>query len=191
MSTENDGPSSKCEYAPYTQGSAFTYLNINQSQDSTTYTLTVNGDTTINGNNYRKLGDDSVFMCSGCTDGTYTQVASLLSFDGYTASDLRITYLKDFLPLGSTWSDTINVTNNGISTTAYLQYTITEKGTSRVVNGIAFTDVIAVQMDASASVLSSTMPIGTLSTSYYARGVGLIEADQAQDTTRLIKYNIK
>ncbi|MBV8254612.1 MAG: hypothetical protein JO154_18570 [Chitinophaga sp.] len=191
MSTENDSPSSSCSYAPYTQGSSFTYLNVNQSNDSTSYTLTVNGDTTINGNVYRKIGDDKVFMCSGCANGIYTQIASILSFEGYTASDLRLTYLNDFLPVGSSWTDTIAATNNGATSTAVLQYTIMGKGGNRMVNGKGYTDVITIQTDASATVMNTILPLGTISTSYYAKGVGLIETDQAQDTTKLVGFTIK
>jgi len=191
MSTEEGEVNSKCDYAPYTQGSTFTYLNVSTGGDSTQYTLTVNGDTTINGNVYRKLGDSTAFMCSNCTDGVYTQIASILSFDGYTASDLRLTYLKDFLPAGSTWSDTITVSAGGISTRALLQYTIVQKGSNKVVNGHDYTDVIGIQIDASATTASATLPVGTVAVNYYARGIGLIESDQAQDTTRLVNFNIK
>lgn len=191
MSTEEGAATSKCDYAPYTQGSSFTYLNVSTGGDSTQYTLTVNGDTTINGNVYRKLGDSSVFMCSNCTGGVYTQIASILSFDGYSASDLRLTYLKDFLPAGSSWADTIEVSTAGITTRGLLQYTIIQKGTNKVVNGYDYTDVIGIQVDASATAASATLPVGTVAVNYYARGIGLIESDQTQDTTRLVHFNIK
>ncbi|WP_143308570.1 hypothetical protein [Chitinophaga vietnamensis] len=190
MSREGTGPVSTCDYAPYTQGSTFTYLNFNQAKDSATYTLTVDGDTTINGNVYKKLRDDSVFMCSGCKDGTYSQVASIMSFQGFKASDLRLNYLKDFLPAGSVWKDTITASNGTIATTGVLQYTILGKGAGKTVNGKAYTDVITVQMEAAAIVGGNPVPVGILSTSYYAKGVGLIEADQAQDTTILLSYRI-
>ncbi len=190
MSTETDSPNNSCSYAPYSQGSSFTYLSVNQSKDSTTYTLTVNGDTTINGNVYRKIGDDKVFMCSGCTNGVYTQIASILSFDGYKAADLRLTYLNDFLPVGSSWTDTISVKNDSTTSTAVLQYTIMEKGGNRMVNGKGYTDVITVQTDASATVMNTLLPLGTISTNYYAKGIGLIESDQSQDTTTLVGYTL-
>jgi hypothetical protein len=194
MSDEGEAPgspASPCDYAPYTTGSSFSYINVNRAKDTINYTLTVSGDTTINGNVYKKLGNDSVFTCSNCENGVYTQVASILTFQGYQADDLELTYLKDDAPAGTSWQDTISVTNNGITSTGILEFTVLRKGFTKTVNGKDFSDVIAVQMDAIAIVFGNPIPVGTISTSYYGKGVGLIEADQLEDTTRLTAYAIQ
>ncbi|RFS23344.1 hypothetical protein DVR12_10020 [Chitinophaga silvatica] len=178
-----------CAYAPYTPGSTFNYENISNT-DTINYTLKVGGDTTINGKTYKTVGNDSVFICSGCKDGIYTQVANLLTFQGYQADDLELTYLKDNVSAGASWQDTITVSNGSISTTGVLEYTVTEKDVSKTVNGQEFEHVIAVRMDAFAVILNNPVPVGTISTSYYSKGVGLIEADQEQDTTRIVSYTI-
>ena len=57
--------------------------------------------------------------------------------------------------------------------------------------GEAHAEVIAIKMDAFAIVFNNPIPVGTISTSYYGKGVGLIEADQLQDTTRITAYAIQ
>jgi hypothetical protein len=182
-------PAAGCDYAPYTTGSSFSYINISNN-DTSDYTLTVTGDTTINGTTYKKVGNDSVFICSACEDGVYTQVANLLTFQGYKANDLKLTYLKDNVPAGANWRDTITVSNGSVSTTGVLEFTITEKDVKKTVNGKEYENVIAVRMDAFAIVLNNPVPVGTISTSYYGKGIGLIEADQEQDTTKIVSYTI-
>ncbi|CAL1521038.1 hypothetical protein [Chitinophaga sp. MM2321] len=192
MSREGDMPAtSNCDYAPYTTGSSFSYIDINQTQDTLAYTLTVSGDTTINNVVYKKVGDDSVFTCSNCKDGIYTQIASILTFQGYKADDLKITYLKDNVPAGTSWEDTVAVNNGGVTSSGILKQTITEKNITKTVNGKNYTDVIVVRMDASAIILNNPVSVGTISTSYYAKGVGLIEADQAEDTIKLLSYTLQ
>ncbi|MDR6566265.1 hypothetical protein SAMN05660461_4149 [Chitinophaga ginsengisegetis] len=194
MSNEGEGtqPSnSNCEYAPYTNGSSFSYINVNSAKDTITYTLTVSEDTTINGIVYKKVGNDSVFTCSNCKDGIYTQVASILTFQGYSADSLELTYLKDNVPAGTSWKDTITVNNGGVTTSGILEFTITEKDITKTVNGKNYASVIAVKMDAYAIVFGNPVSVGTISTSYYGKGVGLIEADQLHDTTTIVSYTIK
>ncbi|NSL89499.1 hypothetical protein [Chitinophaga solisilvae] len=190
MSTE--GPSAgTCEYAPYTNGSSFSYINVNKTKDTISYTLTVEGDTTINNTRFKKIGDDSVFICSDCKDGIYTQIASLLTFQGYKADNLLLTYLKDNSLKGDSWNDTVTISNGTVSTTGILRHTIIDKGISKTVYGKAYAEVIAVKLDAYAIVLNNPVPVGTVSTSYYAKGVGLIEADQSGDTIKLTSYTLK
>lgn len=194
MSNEGEGPESPtgtCDYAPYTTGSSFSYINVNRAKDTISYTLTVSEDTTINGNVYKKIGNDSVFTCSGCESGVYTQVASILTFQGYQADNLELTYLKDNVPAGTTWQDTITVTNDGVTSTGILEFTVLQKDFTKTVNGQDFAEVIAIKMDAFAIVFNNPIPVGTISTSYYGKGVGLIEADQLQDTTRITAYAIQ
>jgi hypothetical protein len=178
MSEEGEGKvppnSSTCDYAPYT----------------IRYTFTVSGDTTINGNVYKIVGNDSVFTCSNCKDGIYTQIASILTFQGYSADDLKLTYLKDNVAAGTTWRDTITVSNGGASTSGILEFTVTQKGVTKTVNGKDYAEVIAIRMDAYALVFNNPVSVGTISTSYYSRGIGLIEADQLHDTTTILSYTL-
>lgn len=194
MSREGDGalpPTSTCDYAPYTTGSSFSYMNVNSAKDTIRYTFTVSGDTTINGNVYKIVGNDSVFTCSSCKDGIYTQIASILTFQGYSADDLKLTYLKDNVAAGTTWRDTITVSNGGASTSGILEFTVTQKGVTKTVNGKDYAEVIAVRMDAYALILNNPVSVGTISTSYYGKGIGLIEADQLHDTTTMLSYTLQ
>jgi hypothetical protein len=91
---------------------------------------------------------------------------------------LQNLYLKDNATVGTSWSQTLNVTVPGFPTPIPVTVTnsITEKGISKTVNGIAYNDVINIKTDIS----SAGLPAGTIVTdikSYYAPKVGLIEGD--------------
>ena len=86
-------------------------------------------------------------------------------------------YLKDNQPLNTTWSQTLNLNLPGFpfAVPVTVTNTIIEKGSSRTINGTAYTDVIAVKTD----ITSSGLPAGTIVTdikTYYAKKVGMIEA---------------
>ncbi|MCW3462353.1 hypothetical protein [Chitinophaga nivalis] len=191
--TSKDGPQfGNCEYAPYTIGSSFSYSNIkNDSKDTFNYTLTVSGDTTIRGTTYKKIGDDSVFTGSNCKDGVYTQIASMPTYQGGRADDLKLTYLREYMPQGSIWLDTIKIVNAQDTSTGILLYTILDRGITKAVNGKNYLEVISVRTDAYSVMHGGPVPAGTIATRYYAKGVGLIEEDKPTDTTRITSYILK
>ncbi|GAA0531677.1 hypothetical protein [Chitinophaga japonensis] len=185
-------PVSTCGYAPYTDGSVYNYENVNaQTSDTTRFTVTVTGDSLISGISYKKLASDTATTYNRCDNGSYYQMVKGISFEGYTADSVMSIYLKDNVAIGSSWTDTVVVRDGADEQTVILTYSITQKGATKRVYDLDFTDVIAVKLDASVRILGTPVSLGTLVTNYYAEGVGLIQADQAQDTTRLRSYNIQ
>lgn len=180
-----------CDYAPYTAGSTFTYENINNKKDTMRYTLTVGGDTTVNGVKYVRLGNDSTHTFIRCNEGDYVQIADALRFQDYIASDLKTTYLKDYPAIGNSWNDTVEVSDGTRTVAAIIKYTISQKGISKTVLGRNFADVITVRVDGFALVLGNPVSVGTIGTVYYAKGTGMIETDADGDTTRLKSFSIK
>lgn len=102
-------------------------------------------------------------------------------------------YLKDNQPLNTNWSQTLNLNLPGFpfAVPVTVTNTIIEKGSSRTVNGTAYTDVIAIKTD----ITSSGLPAGTIVTdikTYYAKKVGMIEADyKVQISAASVDINTK
>lgn len=141
-------------------------------------TVTVtNTDTTISGRVYRILkhgnGAQDYYFNSG-NDYYRFQKAN-----GGAGLDLTIEelYLKDNAAVGTNWSQTIPVDVPGVgSLPVTITNSIIEKGISKTVMGVNYTDVITVKTDISVTGL----PAGTIVAdikSYYARRVGQIQGD--------------
>lgn len=185
-------PPSTCGYAPYTNGSTYNYESVRgTSPDTTFFTVTVTGDSLINGQTYKKLASDTATTYDRCENGNYYQMVKGLSYQGFTADSVMSVYLKDNVAAGSSWSDTVTVREGPINQDVYLNYTITQKGINKRVFDLDYTEVIAVRLSASVKVLGQTISLGTLATNYYAKDIGLIQVDQEEDTTRLRSYNIE
>ena len=166
------------KYISVTSGSTWQMRLVDNTTAATTnYTVTsTNRDSTINGKAYH------VFTNSNTGINEYNFISGN---DYYTFRTLGLTlgsaqvetiYLKDNSSAGTTWAQTINLTVPGIPfpVPITITYTIAEKGVSRTVNGIAYTNVIHVTM----AISSSLVPSSGLTTdiqSYYAPKFGLIE----------------
>lgn len=181
-----------CDYAPYSTGSVFTYeMTDVLSGDTMEYTLRVEGDTMYNNEPFRKLTDDltgeySLFRCGS---GNYEQLLDVSAIPNAPPDPIKTLYLKDGLRPGESWEEQIPVTLPVIGdVNITLTYTIIQKGTSKTVLAETFSDVIGVRMEVSAP---PVLPPETLSVSYYAKGVGLIQVDRFEDTTRLKSYTIQ
>ncbi len=192
VSREGEPPVTTCSYAPYTTGSVYNFENVNNStKDTTRFSVNITGDTIINGLVYKKLASDTATTYDHCDNGSYHQMVRGISYEGYTADSVMSIYLKDNVPAGSSWSDTVTVKNGADQETVYLTYTVMQKGIVKKVYDLDFTEVIGVRLSASVKVLGIPVSLGALATNYYAKGVGLIEIDQPTDTTRLRDYNIE
>ncbi|MET6999140.1 hypothetical protein [Chitinophaga defluvii] len=118
-------------------------------------------------------------------------LASNISFEGYNAGDIKTTFLKDNVAVGTSRADTISITISSVTQSAVLRYTITEKDAVKNVYGQEFKPVIGVKLDALVLLAGTPVPVGTISTNYYAKGAGLIQVDRETDTTRLKSYTIR
>ncbi|UYQ92883.1 hypothetical protein MKQ68_22645 [Chitinophaga horti] len=181
-----------CSYAPYYTGSSFAYTNTTIDDDVTEYSVTVTGDSTIDGKKYKMLETDldGSIAFSRCEGGVYTQVATDVALQGYEADIIISTNLKDNVRAGSSWEDTLSADTPLGYAKLTLTYTITQKDISKTVLTETFKNVIGVRMDASATIMGFPVDLGTLATNYYAAGVGLIQVDTDSDTTRITSYTI-
>lgn len=181
-----------CDYAPYTMGSAFEYEQTGADPaDTFHYTLMVNGDTSLDGEPYVWLEDDASggFSLFRCGSGEYMQLVDVSSLPNAPNELIKTIYLKDDLPRGGVWAEELPLTIPGIGDVSLtMRYTVVEKGTTKVVLGKEYKDVIGVQMDVS---MPPLIPAQVLSTCFYAKGVGLVQADREGDTTRLKAYTIR
>lgn len=178
-----------CDYAPYSMGSVFEYEQT--GADTFNYNLRVAGDTSLDGEPYILLEDNvsggfSLFRCGG---GEYLQLVDVSDLPNAPEEPIKTVYLRDDLPRGGNWTEVLPLNIPGVGELPLtLRYTIVEKGTSKTVLGKEYTDVIGVQMDVSMPPLITPQ---VLSTSFFAKGVGLIQADREEDTTRLKAYTIR
>ncbi len=171
----NDDP---LKFMSFSTGSIWNYQTINNLTGvptNNTVTSTTR-DSAINSKNYH------VFTNS---NGAANDYYNLTGNDYYTFRNLGVAgggttveniYLKDNALVGANWSQTVNVPVSGLPTPVPVTFTntITEKGITRTVNSIAYSDVIHV----TTTILISGLPPGSLTTdiqSYYARKYGLIE----------------
>lgn len=148
---------------PDTVTTTATDTSITLSGSSRTYRIFkhTNGDIS---DYYNITGNDYYRFQKVDLNGTLLQIEDL--------------YLKDNQPVNTAWSQTLNLNLPGFpfAVPVTVTNTIIEKGSSRTVNGTAYTDVIAVKTD----ITSSGLPAGTIVTdikTYYAKKVGMIEAD--------------
>lgn len=166
------------KFMSLTPASSWQLRLVNNTTITTTnYTVTsTSRDSTINGKAYH------VFTNSNTGGNEYYNITAS---DYYTFRTLGLAlgsqqvetiYLKDNAPMGTVWSQSINVTVPGvpIPVPVTLTYTLTEKGISRTVNGIAYTNVIHISMGISSSLVPSASLTSDIQ-SYYAPKVGLIE----------------
>ena len=166
-------------YLTTTTGSSWNYHQIDSSGNTPVnkdYTLTSSSkDTLLNGRSYHvfnlSTGSNQYLNISG---NDYYQYDSLPAGLG-TAVFERL-YLKDNVSIGSSWTQSTNVTVPGIPfpVPVTLTYQISEKGISRTVNAITYSDVIHVSTTISSSLIPSANLTSSIN-SYYAKKYGLIE----------------
>lgn len=179
-----------CGYAPYIVGSTFNFMRTSQT-DTAYYTLTVTGDTTLQGNDFHILSDGYNIQYIRCDNGDYT-----LFEPGFTSAtavheDAVRPFLYDHYDLNYTWEDSVNATTfEGGREQSLLGYEIVEKGDIKTVLGKNYYAVVGVRQDGYIVIGGLTFKLSTIGTYYYANGAGLIEKDTPTDTTRLISYQL-
>lgn len=173
---DEDTPGDK--YITLTPNSTWNYQIINNSGTgamSGTITITsTEKDTIINGKMYHIFNNSSGGnQYINITGHDYYQYDSLPI---PTAPAFDRLYLKDDAPVNTSWTQelTISIPNVPLAIPVVITNTVKEKGISRVVNNITYSDVIYVQT----AISSVLIPPGSLITnidSYYAKRYGLIE----------------
>ena len=167
-----------CAYVPTCVNSSYTYQDSSAAGTAvlSSFTYTAISDTTIDGSVFQKasssLGGSSSYI--NCNNGVTTTVAyNLVSVSGQShLEEAKLIPLKANGAVGTTWEDSVYNSSAGIYD--YYNYTIVATGSSRVVLGSNFTNVIDVHSETSINV--PYYYVGGESEYYYAKGVGLIES---------------
>jgi hypothetical protein len=161
------------DFGPLTAGSTWTYRSTTVGSPATSYTLTAtNRDTIANGKTYRVISNSA--GGNNYRNKTGSDYYSFGRFEALNANVEQL-YLKDNADVNAKWQSTTNFTapQLPIPLTATSEYTVREKGLSRTVNGVSFTNVIRVGL-----AINVSAGIGLVATgdAYYAPNVGLIES---------------
>jgi len=161
-------------------GSTWNYHQVDSSSNSpvvSDYTLTSSSnDTTINSKKYHIYnGSDGADRYMTVSGNDYYQYDSIPVAGGINIERL---YLKDNAAVGTTWdqSFTLNIPNLPVpgGVTLSVKNNIVEKGISRTVNGISYSNVIHVSTSLSSPLITSGFTSSI--DSYYAPKYGLIES---------------
>jgi hypothetical protein len=173
--SKNDPVGGGTTYMNLTAGSSWNYefINNNPPAPAAPYTVTsTSRDTVIGSRTYHvfsnSTGGAQYFNQSG---NDYYSYQPLPAGMGNAIENL---YLKTDAAVNQTWMQNFTVNVQGIDVPVTVTNKIQEKGITRTVNNIAYTDVIHV----STSISSILIPGTALTTniqSYYAPRVGLIE----------------
>ena len=167
-------------YMNFTPNSTWNYDVIdNVTAASLNYTVTsTTKDTLANGRTYHvftnSAGANEYYNITG---NDYFSFQSLPAQLGGTS--IQNLYLKDNVAINNSWTQTYTITASGLPLTINLINTVTEKGISKVINAVTYTDVIHVVTAISVSVLGTPLPTGTLTTdvqSFYAKKYGMIQS---------------
>jgi hypothetical protein len=163
-------------YMSLTVGSTWDYQITNNLLAATTNNkvTSIAKDSSIASKKYQ------VFTNSNGTGNSYYNITGneywTFTSLGAGSSGVENIYLQTGRDAGYGWSTPVNLPINGGSTLPVtLTNTITEKGISKTVNGIIYTDVIKI----TTTIAAIALPPNSLTTdiqSYYAPKVGLIES---------------
>lgn len=173
-SNNNSNPSDS--YLPLTTGSTWTYVGVRA------YTLTILGDTTYNGKSWKILNNSaSVGVGFVRKDGTiYTQISP-------SGSPVAGEFIGLNEAPGSTWAWDISA--GGV--TNHYAYTNQAQGLTHTVLGKDYSNVIQVHLVYTAS-LNGTVVQSATGDYYYAKGIGMIDADLGSlGSSQLSSYSIK
>lgn len=192
------GAAASNSYQPVTVGSYWKFVNtIGNTTDNST--VTVSGKTQIFNNKtyYEAIQESQSFGTQTGywynSNNTYAQRSN--TYVNNVTVDL--TYLKDNLAVGETWTATISDDGKINGVPARVIGKILEKGISHNVNNKTYNEVIHTSVDLQYDLFSEGKFNTVLTYEFYAaKGVGLIETkalsgEVVVSTIKLIDYKIK
>lgn len=189
LKTLNNGVTT-CEYAPFTLGSTFTYEaglpgNITEVTWETGDPETINNKTFIKVNNFS--GSEDIPTYFNCEDGEYNIIIQNVAG---ISGNLDLIYLKENVPVNTTWQDTVFQSNSGTTTLNRYNWTYIEKKDNHTVKGNTYSDIIHINLVF--TVEYDGFILTTDETDYYwARGVGLVESLGTNVNYQLVSHSIE
>ena len=204
--TNNTTPAAD-SYLNTNAGSTWNYHTSDSSgttPTNTDYTLTSSTqDTTINSKKYHIYGissGGSQYM--NLTGNSYYQYDSVPVAGGEKIERL---YLEDNAAVNKSWSQSFtlnNIPNSPVPIPLTVTNTVVEKGISRMVNGVNYSNVIHISTNLSSSLVPAAAFTSAIDT-YYAPNYGLIDSktivhlnylgitENANTATQLMNANLK
>lgn len=194
-------PAGTGEYAPYTNGSTFTFESANGTPaviDSFTYTVIK--DTTIGGLNFKKLESNKPALgptfYANYNTGIVTNISYNVNLQGVvTVPVIKQTVLKDNVPVNANWNDTLTINSSGFSVPVVFANTLTQKDYVKTILNKDYAGTIYVKQTISipaniAAILG--IPASSQVDNYFAKGVGLVQKDATATTTsiKIKRYNV-
>ncbi len=158
---KSNTPTAPDPFMSFAPGLTWQYRVTDNSTNTTTnYTLTsTSRDTLVGSRTYRVFTNSN-----GNTSEYYNQSGNeYYTFRGLGGgvaggTQLELLYLKSDAAVGTTWSQSFNLTipNVPLPVPIVINYSIAEKGATRVVNGITYNNVTRVNSSVSSSLIPAT-----------------------------------
>jgi hypothetical protein len=209
-----------CSYLPVCDSTKLVYVDSTMlGTDTTSSTLAILGDTTINGKKFTRVTPFAAFNlgllynCDGGDYRTYQDVPDLgVDIDSLVQSfglpfpigpipipsKIETTILKSNAAAGATWSDTVFKFSPLpiITIVAKLDYKIEGKNIQRTVLGKSYNNVIHVSSKLNVVIPLMPVPVDVSFDYYFAEGVGIIETGtrsngRVQAQSKLLSYKIR
>ena len=219
-SLSNNVRCTACSYLPVCDSTKLVYVDSTAAgADTTSSTLAILGDTTINGRKFARVTPFAAFsqgLLYNCDGGDYRiyqnvpdtgiNIDSLIQSLGLPfpvgnipiPSKIETTILKSTAAAGTTWSDTVfKFSPLPIFTiVAKLDYKIEEKNIQRTVLGKSYNNVIHVSSKLNIVVPLVSVPVDFSVDYYFANDIGIIETKTisngvVQVQSKLYQYKIK
>ncbi len=196
-------PAGTSEYAPYTNGSTFTFETSTGTPvvvDSFTYTVTK--DTAISGKTFRKLQSNKPSLAAtyftNFSDNVITEISYNNSFQGVAIPPILQTVLLDNVAVNTVWKDstTVTVPYNGfnIPIPVSFNYTMLQKDITKnilskdYVNTFEVKQIISIPQQYSTA---ANLPTNSVQlNNFYSKGVGRIQRDAQASSIKIKRYNV-
>ena len=168
------------KFMSLTAGSTWNYKLTNNPSTApvvSNYTVTAtSNDSTANGRSYRVFtnssGPNEYYNITGSDYYTFRKLPASLG-----DTSIEVLYLKDNLAINGTWAQSIPITISTFPLTLTFNNKIAQKGISKIVNGITYTDVTDVETTLSVTGIPAFVSYSLTSDIhyYYAPKYGQIE----------------
>ena len=193
---------SNTDYQPTTAGSTWQYKDsatgATSSMTATSNTNVINGTTYVVFNSTSAGSSSNTPVYISKQNGFYDLIGLFSSSTTSVGIDFR--YLNDQLAVGGTWNfNAGGFVTSGYTIPAIITGKIVEKGISKTINGVSFSNVIHSQIVLSYDYSSLGVGEGVIAEAWYdiyaAKGVGIIKSQASasgySSSSSLLSYTIK
>ncbi|HTM90900.1 MAG TPA: hypothetical protein VL095_00670, partial [Flavisolibacter sp.] len=189
-------PVNSNDYFPLTQNSYWTY---DDGAGGDTLKTIISGTASKGGKAYERFvttyesgpPNDTSFYRKDAAGSYYTFVdTSGFGALGlkFTQAGLDVLFLKNSLTTGATWNSDFNATASGFPVTVRFKYTCTKANASVTANGVNYTNLYQISSVIQIGAGGTFTDLFPLPDSYYAKGVGLIQASDPMLGDQVIRY---